>query len=279
MSKVLIGHASINEKGTITGGAAGDQTGKEVCAREWYKHKQGRWLVYRPDDPEMAERMAVAMERAVDNNGIGYCQNRRDSLFTNVKPYGWDPAKTTNKVHCDCSSLIRVCAAFAWGKDVLGNIRTATMPRVLAATGLFTQMCGDEYEKGCDLLKRGDVLVTPSSGHTVLVLSDGAKVAPAATTTTKNTKATEPAHSGPSNAKAGKYEITTNNLGIRNGAGTKKNKHGKDKHVLIRVPAGTVVRCYGYYSMVGKYTWLLVEAIIGGVKYTGFCSTSHLKKM
>ena len=59
MSKVLIGHASINEKGTITGGAAGDQTGKEVCTREWYKHKQGRWLVFRPDDPGMAERMAA----------------------------------------------------------------------------------------------------------------------------------------------------------------------------------------------------------------------------
>ena len=96
--------------------------------------------------------------------------------------------------------------------------------------------------------------------------------------TSKNTTATEPAHSGPSKSKAGKYEITTNNLAIRNGAGTKKNKHGKDKHVLIRVPAGTIVQCYGYYSKVGKYTWLLVEAIIDGKTHTGFCSTSHLIK-
>lgn len=276
---VKIGHASINEKGTITGGTAGDQTGKEVCSRGWYLHKQGRWLVCRPDDPEMAEKMATAMERAISNPDIGYCQNRRDSLFTNIKAFGWDPAKTTKAVHCDCSSLIRVCAAFACGKDVLGNIRTATMPTVLPATGLFTLLTDDKYGKSSEYLKRGDVLVTPKSGHTVLVLSNGAKVTPAATTTTKNTKATEPAHSGPSNAKAGKYEITTNNLGIRNGAGTKKNKHGKDKHVLIRVPAGTVARCHGYYSMVGKYTWLLVEVTIGGVKYTGFCSTSHLQKV
>ena len=33
---VLIGHASINEKGKVTGGKKGDQTGKEVCIRTWY---------------------------------------------------------------------------------------------------------------------------------------------------------------------------------------------------------------------------------------------------
>ena len=35
---IRIGHASISENGT-TSGKAGDQTGKEVCIREWYsKH-------------------------------------------------------------------------------------------------------------------------------------------------------------------------------------------------------------------------------------------------
>ena len=31
-----IGHASINELGTVKGGKTGDQTGREVCTREWY---------------------------------------------------------------------------------------------------------------------------------------------------------------------------------------------------------------------------------------------------
>ena len=33
---VKIGHASIDERGKISGGKAGDQTGKEVCIRDWY---------------------------------------------------------------------------------------------------------------------------------------------------------------------------------------------------------------------------------------------------
>lgn len=34
-------HASINEKGTTTGGQVGDQTGKEICIRPYYNHKYG----------------------------------------------------------------------------------------------------------------------------------------------------------------------------------------------------------------------------------------------
>lgn len=34
-------HASINEKGTTTGGQSGDQTGKEICVRSYYEHPSG----------------------------------------------------------------------------------------------------------------------------------------------------------------------------------------------------------------------------------------------
>ena len=43
---VKIGHASIDENGRAQGGKAGDQTGKEVCTRNWYKHSKG-WRVLR----------------------------------------------------------------------------------------------------------------------------------------------------------------------------------------------------------------------------------------
>ena len=33
---VKIGHASIDENGNGRGGKAGDQTGREVCTRDWY---------------------------------------------------------------------------------------------------------------------------------------------------------------------------------------------------------------------------------------------------
>ena len=32
---IRLAHASIDENGKVSGGAAGDQTGKEVCIRSW----------------------------------------------------------------------------------------------------------------------------------------------------------------------------------------------------------------------------------------------------
>lgn len=40
-SEAAIVHASINEKGTITGGKTGDQTGKEICTRSFYTPSYG----------------------------------------------------------------------------------------------------------------------------------------------------------------------------------------------------------------------------------------------
>ena len=46
---------SLNEKGKITGGEPGDQTGKEICIRSFYTPSYG-WkyhLRYEPDEPEV----------------------------------------------------------------------------------------------------------------------------------------------------------------------------------------------------------------------------------
>lgn len=40
-SPTQIVHASINEKGTTTGGKTGDQTGTEICVRSFYNHPKG----------------------------------------------------------------------------------------------------------------------------------------------------------------------------------------------------------------------------------------------
>ncbi len=67
---VLIGHASIDENGKASGGAAGDQTKKEVCMRNWYSKP---WIaVIRPNDSTAAEKIVVAMEQACANHGAGY---------------------------------------------------------------------------------------------------------------------------------------------------------------------------------------------------------------
>ena len=45
ISNTKIAHASINEKGTTTAGKTGDQTGKEICIRDYYEYSGG-WDVH-----------------------------------------------------------------------------------------------------------------------------------------------------------------------------------------------------------------------------------------
>ena len=62
--------------------APGDQNGgKEVSTENWYLHSKG-WIVLRATDPAQRELIAVAMERACDNNDIGYSQPTRNTLTT-----------------------------------------------------------------------------------------------------------------------------------------------------------------------------------------------------
>ena len=171
---VKIGHASIGENGKVTGGQAGDQTGKEVKISNYYVHSKG-WVVLRCKDKAKRNKIAEAMEMPFKNDSIGYDQNQRDTLYNNVKNSGYDPSKTTKKVETDCSALVRVCIAYAYGEDVAGNIRTISQPAELVKTGLFTKYTADKYCRSSDYLVRGDILCTPVSGHTVVVLNDGAK--------------------------------------------------------------------------------------------------------
>ena len=52
-------HASINEKGTATGGKSGDQTGHEICTRSYYNHPWDSVLRYTQDTAAVAGFNAV----------------------------------------------------------------------------------------------------------------------------------------------------------------------------------------------------------------------------
>ena len=151
----------------------GDQNGgREVSTEKYYVHSKG-WVVLRAKDPVVRERIAVAMERACDNNDIGYSQPTRLTLFENVKPYGFDPACTTKPVNTDCSALVRVCVHYS-GIEV-DNFITSNEVSKLMATGAFEKFTDDAHCKSSDHLLRGDILVTKTKGHTVVVLSNGDK--------------------------------------------------------------------------------------------------------
>ena len=166
---VLIGSARSSYGNT----SPGDQNGgKEVSTEKYYVHSKG-WVVLRAKDPDKREKIAVAMERACANNDIGYDQSTRLTLFNDVKAAGFDPARTTKKVNTDCSALVRVCVHYA-GIEV-DNFITSNEVSKLMATGEFEKFTDDEHCKSSDHLLRGDILDTRTKGHTVVVLSNGAK--------------------------------------------------------------------------------------------------------
>ena len=68
--KVKIGHASLDEHGNIRGGAAGDQTGREVYIRDYYTF--GYNVVIRAFDPNVAENTAKAVEAVLGGRGEAY---------------------------------------------------------------------------------------------------------------------------------------------------------------------------------------------------------------
>lgn len=174
---VKIGHASISENGTIRGNA-GDQNGKEVFTRNWYKHSKG-WVLIRCKDAAMRPYIAEAMEKACANNDIGYDQIENQTLWENIEDKGFDPSMTAKAVETDCARLIRVCCQYACEKvgngKTIPDFYTASEASVLKKTGLFEVLTSSKYTTQDDYLMRGDILCTKTKGHTVVVLSNGSK--------------------------------------------------------------------------------------------------------
>lgn len=163
-----VGSARIDENGNITGGKAGDSTKKEVVQQDYYMHKKG-WYCFRPKDIKTANGIAQSMIDACNNNNIGYDQNQRDGVFNFVKK-GTKIKDIKTKTECDCSALVRACC-YENGIDT-GNIRTSTMPTMLANTGKFEDKISVTSKTA---LYNGDILVTKTTGHTVIVTSGNAR--------------------------------------------------------------------------------------------------------
>ncbi len=159
---VIIGSARIDERGKIKGGAAGDQTGGEVSTQAYYTAAKG-WVGLRAKDEKIATKLADAMRQACDNPHIGYDQNQRLGVIIQLAIYGSLKAISGN-TECDCSSLVRACVIQATGKDP-GNFNTATEKAALLKTELFKEV---KITKADDC-QTGDILVTRTKGHTVIV--------------------------------------------------------------------------------------------------------------
>lgn len=73
---------------------------------------------------------------------------------------------------------------------------------------------------------------------------------------------------------AGTYKVTASDyLHLRHGAGTNKQS-------MAKLPSGTQVKNYGYYTVFNGVKWLYIQAkLTNGVTYTGFSSSEYLKKV
>ena len=223
----------------------GDQNGgKEVSTENWYLHSKG-WVVFRAKDPVVREKIAVAMERACANDDIGYDQSTRSTLYNNVKPFGFDPARTTKKVNTDCSALVRVCVNYA-GIEV-GDFITSTEAEKLMATGAFEKFTDDAHCKYSDRLLRGDILDTRTKGHTVVVLSDGEKAA-------------EERQTAPEAPENGSLVVASGAWNVRLGPGTQygvvKTVHGGDRLVKVDAKGWLPV------ELGGEVLWISPKAIL-----------------
>lgn len=211
---VTVGSARIDENGNAHGGSAGDQNAKEVSTQNWYKHSKG-WRVLRAKDAAKAAKIAACMKAACANSNIGYDQYQRLTLYNEAQSFGFDVSKVTKKVECDCSSLVRVCLAYAGIK--VGNFRTTDQAKIMLASGEFTELTGSKYTDQSAYLRAGDVLVTRTQGHTVVVLSDGpnAETTPTTAPTTSDTKG---------GADMKQVQVTGGTVNIRSGDSTKYGK-------------------------------------------------------
>ena len=173
--KVYVGEAIHDENNKARGGEPGDQTGREVCVREWRLNQNG-WRVFRAKDPTVAEKIAYDMRAACANPFIGYDQTDRRTLYEVSKPLGFDCTRVTTPCECDCSSLVQVCVLYAGVK--VGSFNTASEAEALLKTGAFIELTGEKYTESPDFLRTGDILVTKTKGHTCVVLNDGPKADP-----------------------------------------------------------------------------------------------------
>lgn len=161
---ITIGSARIDERGKATGGKAGDQKQKstpdykgEVSMQNFYVSSKG-WYILRAKSPAVASSIALSMTIACNNPNIGYNQAKRLDIIK-------AGTHATQPTSCDCSSLVRQCVRES-GIEV-GNFTTANEANVLVGTGQFDKIAYTSKTA----LYLGDILVTKTKGHTVIVTS------------------------------------------------------------------------------------------------------------
>lgn len=166
-----MGQAQHDESGGINGPVQGDQN-NEVVTLPWYARNTkgvGWGWVLRCKNAKMREALAVFVETACGNAGIGYSQPNRTQLLKAIKA---GATAANARGDCDCTSLIFTALIFAGLSVKMGY--SGSMYRLLMATGMFDSFTDAEHLLSDRLAVRGDIYLRV--GHAATVLEDGAGV-------------------------------------------------------------------------------------------------------
>ena len=163
------GYASIDERGKISGGKAGDQTGNELKVARWYDFGQN--VILRFKDRDKAKEAAECMEYLCNSNLVGYDQLQRTTAYNALKKLKWKYKKLRLKTETDCSQLISTVLNCV-GIRVSPNIYTGNMVKAIMETGKFVKITDKERLRSDKFLAKGDILINEKT-HTIMVLRNG----------------------------------------------------------------------------------------------------------
>lgn len=153
---------------------------------------------------------------ACNNDNIGYDQGERLTIISQLEKYG-TLKKIATRTEADCGTLVRACCIEA-GFDT-GNFNTASEGTALEKTGMFE---GRKGVTSSTELFDGDILVTKTKGHTVIVVSGNPRKISSSSTTQTGT-----AVSAFSKFKAGRNYTLQSDMYIRDSANGKKKQFAK----------------------------------------------------
>ena len=246
---ILCVWASIDERGNVMGGKAGDQTGREVRTGNYYNF--GQTYCVRARNGEIADRIARCALAIAKNDDVGYDQSQRETLYNEMAVLLWKSYDVKHKCECDCSELAVCCANYALKCQAFpASLYSGNIVPVMTRSNQFVKIT---IGKGF-IPQRGDIIVAPGKHVIIAVGTGGANI---------------------SYDKTPVYEIGETyklnvNLKVRTGAGVNyKQKKRSDltadgkKHaqnvtyaVLLK---GTKVTCKAVKT-VGKDIWIQIPS-------------------
>lgn len=169
---VKIGHAVMDENGKAgyDGEKAGDQTGKEICTRNWYNNNWNVYLECTSDS--LAKKAAKIMEQICKDSSYGYSQPRRWDGYKSIVKNGGDISKGSGGF--DCSSLVIACYVLA-GLNMAADGYTGNMRTRLMNTGKFRLYMDSKHLTSDKYAKVGSIYLKEGS-HVVMALENGSAV-------------------------------------------------------------------------------------------------------